>query len=338
MDGVGVAKNVPTFDGTCQIVPAGSHFIWLRLLEDKKWMNLYQQAMLEVWRAHNLHDKKAPVGVRPRRSTATTTVDAATADAAALNCLGDIVVKRWGGTRTPDLLTRIFLSAEKHESKSGTLLLTSAEEVEFRRNKKDRTALLEQLCCKRLEESGSNQLRDWLNRIWILFVTGIDNDPAGQRALSYDVRKSVHEAHFTNEDAVDLQASLLHFLIPTLKIESCLAIAESDFKASPVVKPTELTGFESSQRRSTPSQQLFTRVFVSFIGCFLDTLTEVEVVKAATIFKPAVWDAQQRILKRPKAQPSGRKKSEDASVSKGDGIRIDHLDKLGHRKLIQKFV
>lgn len=337
MADVDISKSQVTLDGSCKIVPAGSRFTWLRLAEDKKWTSSYQQGMLECWCTQTPADGKVQGTARTRKGTLTATMDAAAADASSVNSLGDIVVKKWRCTRTHQVLTRIFLTAEKYELKLSDLHITTKEEVEFRRTKKERSVMLEQLCCKRLEEAGSNHLRDWLNRIWVLFVAGIDNDPAGQRALSYDVRKNVHEAQFTNEDAVDLQASLLCFLIPSMKYESCHAIAEADFQASPIVKPMELTGFESSQRRSTPPQQQFTRVFVEFIGCFLDTLTEAEVVKAATVFKPAILDAQQRILKRPKTISGARKKSEDASISKGDGIRIDHLDKLGRRKLIQKF-
>jgi hypothetical protein len=337
MTDVDVSKNQIAFDGSCKLVPAGSQFVWLRLLDDKKWMNSYQHSMLEVWRSQDSLEGKTQGSTKSRKGMAIISGDTAAANAAAVNSLGDIVTKKWCCTRSYQVLTRVFLTAEKYAMNSTNLLLSTKEENEFRRSKKERSVLLEQICCKRLEETGSNHLRDWLNRIWVLFVTGIDNDPAGERVLSYDVRKSVHDAQFTNEDAVFLQASLLFFLIPSLKYEMCHSIATADFHAAPLQKPLELTGFEASQRRSTPSQQLFTRVFIDFVGSFLDTLTEAEIVKVSAAFKPAIWDAHQRILRNLKNVQGSRKKSEDYIVSKGDGIHIDHLDKLGRRKRVQKF-
>ncbi|KPA76531.1 hypothetical protein ABB37_07825 [Leptomonas pyrrhocoris] len=326
-----------SLDGSCKMVPTGSQFVWLRLMEDKKWTSVYQQCMLDVWRSQDALDGKTQGNTKMRKPTTTVAGDSAASGEMSVKTIGDIVIKKWCCTRTHQVLTRVFLTAEKYEAKANGLLFTSKEEDEFRRIKEERSALLGQICCQKLEEAGSNHLRDWLNRLWVLFVAGIDNDPAGQRALSYDVRKTVHDAQFTNDDAIVLQASLLHFIIPSLKYETCQAIAVVDFRTVPLKETVELTGFESSHRRSTPQQQQFTRVFISFVGCFLDTLTESELVKAASVFKPAIWDAQQRILKNPKPVSGNKKRSEDAFVPTGDGIHIDHLDKLGNRKDTPKY-
>lgn len=337
MAAVGISQSRASFDGNCKIVPAGSQFVWLRFIDDKKWYNNFQHCMLEVWRSHNIGDGKGQAGTKARKATTAATGSAEGSDTTTLHSLGDIITNKWGCTSTHQVLARVFLSAERFEAKSNNLLFTIKDEEEFRRIKRARSVLLEGICVQKMEEPGSNQLRDWLNRIWVLFVTGIDNDPAGDRVLSYGVRKSVHDAQFSNDEATVLQASMLSFLIPSLKYDTCYILAAADFHASPLVKPVELTGFEASQRRSTPPQQQFVQVFTSFVGSFLDTLTEAEVVKAAAAFKPAIRDAQQRLLSSPKSLPENRKKSEDYSISKGDGIKIDHLDKLGHRKRIQKF-
>lgn len=337
MTDVNLSASQVSFDGSCKIVPTGSQFVWLRLIEDKKWNKSYQQAMVDTWRSYSSHDAKLNGSTKARRTTGPLTGDAAAISETSVNSLGDIVLKKWCCTRTHQVLAWVFATAEKHGKKCNNLLLTNKEVDEYQRGKTERAIILARICSQRLEEAGSSHLRDWLNRLWVLFVTGIDNDPAGERVLSYDVRKSVHDAQFTNDDAIALQASLLLFLIPSLKYEACCAIATADFHTAPLVRPAELTGFEASQRRSTPPQQQFTRVFIEFIGFFLDTLTEAEIVKAATAFKPAIWNAHQHVLKTHKAASGSRRKSEDISISKGDGIHIDHLDKLGRRKSVPKF-
>ncbi|CAJ1019487.1 hypothetical protein Q4I32_001972 [Leishmania shawi] len=326
-----------SLDGSNQLVPEGNQYVWLRLKSDKKWTNSYQCELLVVWRSRAPLEAEPQGNTKPRKGT-TGGMGGVAGEVDSARTLGDIITKKWCCHRTHQVLTRICLTAEKYGKKITDLTFTPREEIEFRTNKKERCVLLERICEEKLKYAGSNRLQDWLNRIWILFVTGVDNDPAGPRALSYEVRKAVHDAQFTEEDAIILQACLLFSFIPSLKYEVCQALSESDYQVSPSEKRRELTGFEASQCMVTPSQRLFTHVFIFFVGPLLDTLTEAEIVKAAAEFKPAIWDAQQRIAEGAKSTIGHHRRNNDGSIVKGNGIRIDHLDKLGHRKQTPRFV
>ncbi|KAK7198647.1 hypothetical protein NESM_000828300 [Novymonas esmeraldas] len=335
---VDVSGKHLSLDGKSELVPSGAQYVWLLLKSDKKWTSAYQFELSAVWRSRPPLEAEVQAAVKTRRgTTGGAAAAAAAAEQESTRTLGDIVTKKWCCHRTHQVLTRVCITAEKYGSKFTDLTFTPKEEVEFRTNKKERCILLEQICKNKLEDTGSNRLRDWLNRLWFLFVTGVDNDPAGPRTLSYEVRKAVHDAQFTEADAIIVQACLLFSLIPSLKYEICQSLSEADYLAVPLEKMRELTGFEASQRRATPAQQQFTHVFISFVGSLLDTLTEAEVVKAATEFKSAIWDAQQRIAKGAKSTIGSQRRNEDGTFLKGDGIHIDHLDKLGRRKLNAKF-
>ncbi|CAJ1987137.1 protein of unknown function - conserved [Leishmania donovani] len=334
---VDVSGKGLSFDGKNQLVPEGTQYVWLRLKSDKKWTNSFQYELSVAWRSRAPLETEAQGNMKSRKGI-TGGMAAISAEPDSTRTLGDIIIKKWCCRRTHQVLTRVCITAEKYGNKVTDLTFTPKEEVEFRTNKKERCVFLEQICKKRLEDACSNCLREWLNRLWILFVTGVDSDPAGPRALSYEVRKAVHDAQFTEADAIILQACLLFSFIPSLKYEVCQALSESDYQAAQPEKKIEVSTLESPQRRVTPSQETFTHVFISFVGSLLDTLTEAEIAKAAAEFKPAIWDAQQRIAKGAKSTIGSCRKKYEGSIFKGSGIHIDHLDKLGRRKQVPKFV
>ncbi|KAG5484008.1 hypothetical protein LSCM1_05860 [Leishmania martiniquensis] len=335
---VDVSNKQISLNGINQLVPEGTQYVWLRLKTDKNWTNSYQYELLVSWRSRAPLEVETQATAKPRKGTTGGMAAAAAREQDSIRTVGDIITKKWCCHRTHQALTRVCITAEKYGKKITDLTFTPKEEVEFRTNKRERCVLLEQICKKRLEDTANSNLRDWLNRIWVLFVTGVDNDPAGPRVLSYEVRKAVHDAQFTEVDAIILQACLLFSLIPSLKYEACQALSESDYRAAPFEKLRELTGFEASQCSVTPSQEQFTHVFISFVGSLLETLTESEIVKAAAEFKSAVWDAQQRIAKGAKSTIGPHRRNYDAPILKGNGIHIEHLDKLGRRKQTPKFV
>ncbi|KAG5505241.1 hypothetical protein JIQ42_07448 [Leishmania sp. Namibia] len=335
---VDVSNKHISLDGINQLVPEGTQYVWLRLKRDKNWTNSYQYELLVLWRSRAPLEVEAQVSTKSRKGPAGGMAATVARERDSTRTLGDIITKKWCCRRTHQVLTRVCMTAEKYGKKITDLTFTPKEEVEFRTNKIQRCVLLEQICKNKLEDPGSSHLRDWLNRIWVLFVTGVDSDPAGPRVLSYEVRKAVHDAQFTEADAIILQACLLFSFIPSLKYETCQAISESDYRAAPPPKIRELTGLEASQCRVTPSQEQFTHVFVSFVGSLIETLTEAEIVKAAAEFKTAIWDAQQRIAKGAKNTIGSHRRNYDGSILKGNGIHINHLDKLGRRKQTPKFV
>lgn len=334
---VDVSGKQLSLDGSNQLVPEGSQYVWLRLISDKKWTASFQYELSVVWRSRAPLEGEVQASTKSRKSLSFGAA-AAAAEAESARTLGDIIIKKWCCRRTHQVLTRVCIAAEKYGNKLTDLTFTPKEEIEFRTRKKERSVLAEQICKAKLEESGNSRLREWLNRLWVLFATGIDSDPSGPRTLSYEVRKAAHDATFTEADAIILKACLMFAFVPSLKYEVCQAFCEADFRATPLEKARELTGFEASQRRATPAQQQFTHVFISVVGSLLDTLTEAEMVKAAAEFKPAVGDANQRIAKGAKSTIGLHRRGDDGALFKGDGIHIDHLDKLGRRKQTPKFV
>ncbi|GET86895.1 hypothetical protein, conserved [Leishmania tarentolae] len=334
---VDVSGKCLSFDGKNQLVPERTQYVWLRLIADKKWTNSFQYELYVAWRSRAPLEAEAQGNAKPRKST-TGGVAVISAEPDSTRTLGDIIVKKWCCHRTHQVLTRVCITAEKYGNNFTDLTFTPKEEVEFRTKKKERCFFLEQICKKRLEGAGTNSLQQWLNRLWVLFATGVDSDPAGPRTLNYEVRKTVHNAQFTEADAIILQASLLYFFIPSLKYEICQALSESDYQAVQPEKNSEASNFEAPQAHVPSSQEAFTHVFISFVGSLLDTLTEVEIAKAAAAFKPAVLNAHQRIAKGAKSTIGSYKTKSDASIFKGSGIHIDHLDKLGRRKQIPKYI
>ncbi|KAG5509532.1 hypothetical protein JKF63_06237 [Porcisia hertigi] len=335
---VDISDKKLKLESTDQIVPEGNQYVWLRLKSDKKWTGFYQYQLLVTWRSRAPLETEAQGNKKLRKSGTGSVAPTAAGDTGVMRTVGDIVTGKWCCRRTHQVLTRVCITAEKYGRKETDLTFTPKEEVAFRTNKKARSVLLEQICMSRLENPSGSHLRDWLNRIWFLFVTGLDNDPSGSRVLSYEVRKVVHDAHFTEADAIILEACLLFSFVPSLKYETCQALAESDHQAVPWEKMIEGTQTAASQCRVSLAQYQFTHVFISFVGSLLDTLTEAEVVKAVTEFKPAIWDAHQRITKGAKSTIVFLKKQGRLPALKDNGINIDHLDALGRRKKAPKFV
>lgn len=322
-----------SLNGSCNLVPAGSQYVWLQLLTDKRWLEQYRAALTNAWRTRSLHSLSASDEAQKQKAKAALAAD--------VRSVGDVVTRRWRCRRSHQVLTRVRLTAEKFNVGDAQLNFSTAEEREYRAERKSRAFLITDLGIKALSSAAGNAVRDWLTRLWVLYAVGIDNDPAGAKVLSYDTRKRVHDATFDAGDAVVLQSSLVYHLVSTLPFEICQIIAEEDFRKEPMLDIPAEKNFDGAMDKVTTSQKKFTLVLLHFIGALMDTITEGELAKILKAFKPAVASANERVTKGGKSGIEARLKESGDNAELhfyGDGIRIDHLDKYGHRKKENKFV
>ncbi|EPY24250.1 hypothetical protein STCU_07274 [Strigomonas culicis] len=296
------AKVVNTFDpdadceivgdvslsGSCSLVPAGSQYVWLQLLTDKRWLEQYRAALTNAWRTRSLRPPAPPEDGQKAKAKPTL---------AEVRSVGDVVTKRWHCRRSHQVLTRVRLTAEKFNLGDVQLSFTSAEEQQYRAERKSRAFLIAQMGIDILSSSASNVVRDWLTRLWVLYTVGIDNDPAGTKVLSYDNRKRVHDSTFDSEDAVVLQGSLLYHFVSTLPYEVCQLIAEEDFRKDPLAEIPVEKNFDGAMDKVTSSHKKFTLVLLHFIGSLMDSITEAELAKILKAFKPAIASANERVVK-----------------------------------------
>lgn len=341
---VEIEDGEAVLSGSTQLVPVDCEYVWLRLMLDAKWTETFRGRLIATWRDRaplfttNTAPKaaaKAPGGAGRR-----TTSVAAAPSQPEVRSIGDVITKRWSCKRIHQVLTRTRLCAEKHSWGTVYLTFTHAEEIEVRTEKKTRAKILEGISLASLEMTGNNSLRDWLERLWILFAIGIDHDPSAGKTLTYDTRKTVHDAAFDEDDAVILLASLLHFFVPSIPFDACQSIAEQEVRAAlPEVGAAEAVTSPKWDVRLTAAQIRFTVTLISFVGPLMETLTEAELYKALRAFKPAIQDASTRIAKGGKASIKAKLRRADfTSSKKGDGLNIRHLDKLGRRKDLAKYV
>lgn len=330
--------------GNVELIPKAVEFVWMRLLLDKIFSERYRRKLVSDW------IKRAPLEApverveKRKKSTANFHGNAAMAREAELNLakevknIGDVILKRWCSRRPHQVLTRVRLTAEKFiRSPEEPLVFTTEEEISYREKKKKRSILVSRMCLDSLSTTGKNSVRDWMERLWALYTVGIDNDPSGSRALSYEVRKKVMESVFEMEDAIILRASLLNALLPALTYEKCQELVEDDIRNTPDVVFEKPEGFE---QKITVFQRYFTKVLGEFIGDMMDTLTDAELVRFCNGLKPAVFDAHQRVQTNHKAGIRGRVRPADVEkdgLITGSGIQIEHLDKYGHRKKVTYF-
>lgn len=328
-------------DGTWQLVPANSQYVWLRLMTDTRWTESFRGALVNAWRARPRIEPQVTFGASStkdpagRRKTGKPGEKEGETD---IRTVGDVIVKRWCCRRVHQVLSRLRLTAEKFGSGDLTLTLAPQEEMEFRAEKKARSFLLEDMCRENLTKTGSRAVRDWLERLWVVYAVGVDNDPSGPKSLSADVRRRVGETVFDEEDAVLLTTCLLGALVPSLSPEACQSIVEEDFsKRASWPTPDEVQRLGPNV---TAGEWLFVKTLVAFLGALMDTLTDAEMALIAKTFKPAVISAHERVKRGGKAgiQARVRPAAGDLRHYKGDGIPIDHLDKYGRRKKEAKFV
>eukprot|EP00796_Vickermania_ingenoplastis_P001430 gene1430-828_t len=333
-------ESAVVLSGKRQLLPERSHFVWMHLLLDKKFIDNYRKKLLADWQGRPpLEGSDAPVPKRKKslgnqRASSVGKKPTGDGESKELKSIADVIVKRWCCHRPHQVLNRLRLTAEKFLDEAEELTFTPEEELAYRTQKKERAILISRMCIDSLQKTGANNLRDWLERLWVLYTVGVDNDPAGSRALSYDLRKKVMESTFDVEDSIVLQASLLNQFIPALSYERCQAMAEDDARNSPDFIIDQPEGWE---QKITVHQRYFTKILSEFMGSLMDTLTEAELLRFCKAMKPAVFDAQQRVLKNAKSgilnrvRPEGGKAAGDPFSMKGDGIKIDHLDKYGNR-------
>lgn len=332
-----------TLTGQVELIPEASEFVWMRLLLDKTFAERYRRKLVADWLKRP--PLEAPVEkVEKRKKSSAAHVGASARAVAEQNLgkevrnIGDVIVKRWCSHRPHQVLTRVRLTAEKFiRSQDEPLVFTTEEELGYREERKKRSILISRMCLDSLTTTGKNIVRDWMERLWTLYTIGIDNDPSGSRAPSYDLRKKVMESNFDIEDAIILRASMLNTLIPALNYEKCQELVEEDARNTPDVVFEKHEGFE---QKVTVYQRYFTKVLGDFIGDMMDTITEAELARFCKELKPAVFDAQQRVQANLKTGIRGRVRPVEAARDIGpigSGIPIEHLDKYGHRKKVTYF-
>lgn len=331
------------FAGARNIIPADACYIWMRFLMDKKFLEGYRKKLLNDWSTRPpIEAPESPPAPKRRKSTSRrptlkgpVVVEDAGGASKDLKNIGDVIVKRWCCHRPHQVLTRLRLTGEKYFTSSDQeLIFSPEEELAFRIAKKERAVITTRMCMESLYKSGANVIRDWMERLWTLYAVGVDNDPAGNRTLSYELRKKVMESTFDIEDSIVLQASLLNLFMPALTFEKCQGMVEDDARNSPDITIDQSEGWE---QKVTVHQRYFTLILSEFMGALLDTLTEAELARMCKAIKPAVFDAQQRVLKNAKTGIRGRVREMDKDGNfvphhVGSGIKIDHLDKYGNRK------
>lgn len=349
-----------TFVGSQPLLPSTTSFAWLRLLADKKMLEGYRKALVTEWtprpplEAPPASSTKSPSSGRRRSNSVNRRASTATAKSSSdasgaggggasksLKNLGDVILLRWCCHRPHQVLTRLRITAEKYLSSPHSpppLVFTQEEEVAFRTNTKERGLVVSRMCTEAVYKTGTCAMRDWLERLWVLFAVGIDNDPAGSRTLSYELRKRVQETQFDVEDSIVLQTSLLNLLIPSLSYDKTQAMVEDDARHVP--EPTFPGADGGWEQKVTKAQLYFTTVLANLAGSLVDTLTEAEVVAFCKNMKPGVFDAQQRIAKNAKGGIRARLQlgTDGTGVKLGSGINIEHLDKYGNRIRNTQFV
>lgn len=322
--------------GARSLIPSDVKFLWMRFLEEKAFFVAYRKRLVEDWAPRDPLEVEEPVEKPKKRKSLggkpETKVENVVKTAA------DVILKRWCCHRPHQVLTRLCLTAEKYlQNSSAELGFTHEEELKFRRSTKERSIIISRMCIESLITTGKNPVRDWMERLWVLYAVGIDNDPAGSRALSFEVKETVKETEFDVLDEIVLRTSLLNFLVPPLSYDKCQALVESDARHA---KENPLPEGSPFKQKISIAQKNFTRVLSEFLGTLMDTLTEAEIVSFAQAVKPAVFDAHHRIAKGVKEDIKTRinlsgKVSTPTNLA---GINIEHLDKLGNRKKENKFV
>ncbi|CCW61899.1 unnamed protein product [Phytomonas sp. EM1] len=333
--------DIESFATLCSsdiLVPNNCKFLWLRFLLDKKWKNLFQFHLLATWRNCST-SKSLPEGKGKRNMPAH---GGSGTDLNVLESVGDVVIKKWCCTRIHTVLIKLSLTAEKYCCGETNLIISSEEEERYWTERKHRASLLGSIWYDSFKSYGNEGLRDSLESLWVLFATNVDHDPNSQQSLSYELRRKARNATFDETDAVLLLSSLLHFMIPSISYESAQAFAIDDIRSRNAFRGFILEDDATLKMLETESkvsshQIFFIAVLLFFIAPLMDTITETESVKALKLFKAAVADTHKRSSESIK-EFIKRKVDHDIlhfkhHGYKGDGIPIEHLDNLGHRKV-----
>lgn len=221
-------KNI-VLDGKARLVPSGARYIWMSLLLDRAWLHRYTHALIAAWeqraplREVNTNSVRSASDSGSRKNNANPASAANTVTAnennskngadALLNSVGDVVRLRWCCTRLHQILTRVRLTAERFGGgASSHLVFTPDEEQLFRTERLHRASMIANICMEKYSLKDRNELRDELDHAYAAFVSGVNvGSSSKQRALSYEQRKTIYEAQFTDDDAILLNANMLHF-------------------------------------------------------------------------------------------------------------------------------
>ncbi|KAG8346981.1 hypothetical protein ERJ75_001001800 [Trypanosoma vivax] len=347
-----ILKQAPSLDGQCPLVPKDSQYVWVNFVCDQRWTESFHNALVQEWRkrppiqygkgtaAAGPQPKEAPKGTPNSKVKAVK--DSAAPDPS-ISDIRDVVLKVWNCRRSHEVLTRLRLCGEAFCRGEKSLYFTRERELSFRLQRKERVYLIQEMVLSSLKVVGSSALRDVLDCLWIFYVTGQKRSPSDERVLSYEVRKRLKETAFGEGDKTILTSCFLQFLIPLLTQEDCDDIAAADTTAvTGGASPNDILNSIQSQPAGTleasPGEMAFALALMESVGAMLDTITETEVVHALKAFEPVVFNAHKRIQKgenraiNQKPTPNSATWRSKASYKPGDGIKIDHLDRLGHRK------
>ncbi|KAH9600224.1 hypothetical protein LSM04_009015 [Trypanosoma melophagium] len=365
--------------GTSRLVPKECHYVWVNLTSDPRWTEAFRYALVSEWRDRQplLVDVPADTGSHSAAGTETVTESSAReggrvsvvsksntrpvgSSAIDIRSIGDVILKRWCCIRSHEVLTRLRLCAEAFNRGEKSLYFTRERELSFRLQRKERIYLLKEMTQDILSKTKHTPLCDSIDHLWILFVLGINHDPAGPRVLTYEARKKIREAQFDENDKVILQSCLLNFIVPSLSTEQCDIISAADANsASEAAKGKNSGREEKNEENAVPApaskdtgtatgsggnlsppdaEVSFTMSMLDLIGAMLDTITETELIASFKTFEPAVAKAQQRIKEGAKEEINKvckmvvPKQRQRKPYKPGEGIKIDHLDILGRRK------
>ncbi|ORC86167.1 uncharacterized protein TM35_000302070 [Trypanosoma theileri] len=370
---VALPSNV-TLTGAKSLVPKESRYVWVNLTSDPRWLEAFRYALVHEWRDRQplFLDMPADAGngvstdnsaregdktVAASKSNARPSVSSAID----IRSIGDVIIKRWCCLRSHEVLTRLRLCAEAFDRGEKSLYFTRERELSYRLQRKERIYLLKEMTQDILSKTKNTPFCDSIDHLWILFALGINYDPAGPRALTYDARKKIREAKFDENDKVILNSCILNFLIPSLTVEQCDMICAADENSAAEAAKVENSEREGKNEKNggastgaTPkdahiatgggsllppqAEVEFAMSMLDIIGAMLDTLTETELVAAFKVFEPAVSKAYQRIKDGAKEEVNKVRKMvipkqrQWKPYKPGEGIKFEHLDILGRRK------
>lgn len=359
-----VLPSIPVFTGSCCLVPKDSQYVWVSLLSDARWVEAFRYALVREWQGRPSLLPTVPVTKKFSGSTSLASVSGKKDGTPRqlmspkspkrhelmtdVNSIGDVILKRWCCCRSHEVLTRLVICAEAFSRREGSLFFSRERELTFRLKRKERVQIMKEIAHSSLHKTGKSELRDTIDSMWIFFAIGVRHDTSGTRVLSYEARKKVRETGFDDEDKMVLQSSLLNFLIPSLGINNCVAIAAADLNNAEQTglddmgsrSPASLCSLKNNPMAPPVAEIDFAMALVEYIGPLLDTLTESEMVMAFKAFDPALVDARQRIkdgckeeVKRARSRTRERSNGTGRFEYKpGGGIKIAHLDILGRRK------
>nr|CCC95044.1 conserved hypothetical protein [Trypanosoma congolense IL3000] len=337
-------SSAPVLDGSCQIVPKNSQYVWFNIASDRQWNATFSNALVAAWRRHSIPSDGTTSGHdSPTKPSASGKSKEITKREPLLplniNTVADVVFTQWNCCRLHQVLSWLRLSGEAYIQRQKMCKFSKEDVLNFRRERKKQIYLLQDMAISSLLSVGESKLRDTIEHLWVYYITGVSNDISSGTVLPYETRKRMKEAKFEYVDKLVIQSEFLNFLIPSLSREQCDRLVAADLDAA--AKESEshdvldkYSSVQSGSLHTSTNEIRFTAALLECVGAMLDTLTETEISQALVLFKPCVVAAHQRMktVVRDKLRVNAVPEHERFTYRIGSGIKFAHLDRLGRRK------